>query len=86
MDRNSYIKLLLKRQSALSSKLVSYGMIIEESTPYGDEIKHLRTEIAWLINSLKSFRGRYSPYLKKSSLDHSLLNELGFTRISFSVN
>ncbi len=90
MDQNERIAMLLKRRSELSNQLCSKGIIIEDSVPYGSLEHHLEMEIqemeSMLINP-PPIQVLWEVGLKKEqSLKYSLLNELGFSSISFSVN
>jgi hypothetical protein len=90
MDQHERIEQLLKRRTELLDQLCSMNVIWEDRTPYGSMERHLEMEIEEMelfLNNPPPIQVLWEVGLKKEqSLNYSLLKELGFTGISFSVN
>ena len=90
MDQKERIAMLLKRWSELSKMLTERSIIIEDSVPYGSLEHHLEMEIQEMESILMNpppVQVLWEVGLKKEHpLKYSLLNELGFSSNSFSVN
>jgi len=89
MDKNNRIVMLKKRLEELSEQCVARGIIIEDSVQYGSNLeRHLEMEIqrmeSALITPVQVLWISGLP--KEHSVKYSLLNELGFKKITFSVN